>query len=116
MGLLGGIYSGYDYLDYIPDDYFAGYLQRVEQYVEERKGNLDRNKITERARLTLALTPLGYDITDVAGHDFIERFSNSHRFSYRQGINGAALPESTKLTLEDEEKAVEVRLAFTAWR
>lgn len=88
MGLLGGIYSGYDYLDYIPDDYFAGYLQRVEQYVEERKGNLDRNKITERARLTLALTPLGYDITDVAGHDFIERFSNSHRFSYRQGING----------------------------
>lgn len=28
----------------------------------------------------------------------------------------AALPESTKLTLEDEEKAEEVRVAFTAWR
>lgn len=88
MDLLRGMYTGYDYINYIPEDYFMGYINRVEQYVAERNGNLDRNKITEWARLTLSLTALGYDISDVAGHDFIERFSNSHRFSYRQGING----------------------------
>ena len=88
MDLLRGMYTGYDYINYIPEDYFKDYINRVEQYVAKRNGNLDRNKITEWARLTLSLTALGYDISDVAGHDFIERFSKSHRFSYRQGING----------------------------
>lgn len=89
MDLLRGMYTGYDYINYIPENYYEDYIERIEQYVTEKNGNLDRNKITEWARLTLSLTSLGYDISDVTSYDFIEKFSESHRFSYRQGINGA---------------------------
>src|SRR5699024_8434722 len=79
MDLLCVMYTGYDYMNYIPENYFENYIDRVEQYVIDRDGNLDRNKITEWARVTLSFTSLGYDISDVAGYDFIERFSESHR-------------------------------------
>ncbi len=88
MDLLRGKYAGYDYINYIPENYFDDYLIRIEQYVNEKNGNLDRSKSTEWSRLILALSALGYDITDVAGYDFIEKLSKSHKFSYRQGING----------------------------
>lgn len=88
MNLLRGMYTGYDYITHIPEGYFEEYIDRVEEYVKGRNGNLDRNKSTEWSRAILALTALGYDITDVAGYDFIEKLSESHRFSYRQGING----------------------------
>ncbi|WP_339162679.1 InlB B-repeat-containing protein [Siminovitchia sp. FSL W7-1587] len=88
MGLLRGMYAGHDYMNHVPDTYFEDYLGRIEQYVADKKGNLHRAKSTEWSRLILALTALGYDITDVAGYDFIEKLSSSYRFSYRQGING----------------------------
>lgn len=88
MDLLRGMYTGADYMNYIPDNYFEDYIERIETYVDAKNGNLDRAKSTEWSRLILSLTALGYDITDVAGYDFIERLSASHRFSYRQGING----------------------------
>ncbi|MEK4628401.1 InlB B-repeat-containing protein [Solibacillus sp. FSL R7-0682] len=88
MDLLRGMYTGYDYINYIPANYFTDYIGRIEGYVDMKNGNLDRNKSTEWSRLTLALTALGYPITDVAGYDFVARLSESHKFSYRQGING----------------------------
>ncbi|MEK4628402.1 S-layer homology domain-containing protein [Solibacillus sp. FSL R7-0682] len=88
MDLLRGMYTGYDYINHIPANYFSDYLGRIEAYVDNKNGMLDRNKSTEWSRLTLALTALGYPITNVAGHDFVEYLSRSHSFSYRQGING----------------------------
>ena len=88
MDLLRGQYTGYDYLNYIPANYYSEYIRKVEQHVEKNNGVLDLNKSTEWSRITLALTALGHDIRDVAGYDFIEKLSASHRFSYRQGING----------------------------
>src|SRR5699024_60918 len=88
MNLLRGKYTGYDYVSHIPDDYFNNYVKRIEDYVTIKQGNLDRNKSTEWSRLILALTALDYEITNVSGYDFIDRLSASHRFSYRQGING----------------------------
>src|SRR5690625_9496 len=88
MNLLRGMYTGYDYLNDIEDDYFEDYLQRIEDYVEDKNGDLNRNKSTEWSRLILALSALDYDITNVAGYDFIEKLSESHKFSFRQGING----------------------------
>src|SRR5699024_1249807 len=88
MNLLRGMYTGYDYVNYIPSTYFTDYIQRIEEYVDNKNGNLDRNKSTEWSRLILALSALDYDISNVADYDFIERLSESHRFSYRQGING----------------------------
>lgn len=88
MDLLRGKYTGYDYINYIPNNYFEDYLTRIEGYVTDKKGNLHRAKSTEWSRLILALSSLGYDIKNVAGYDFIEELSKSHKFSYRQGING----------------------------
>ena len=88
MDLLRGKYTGYDYINYIPDNYFKDYIVGIEQYVKEKNGALDRNKSTEWSRLTLALSALGYDIRNVAGYDFVEKLSQSYKFSYRQGING----------------------------
>ncbi|MEI3611565.1 InlB B-repeat-containing protein [Pseudogracilibacillus sp. SO30301A] len=88
MNLLRGKYTGYDYVSHIPDDYFNNYIKRIEDYVTLKQGNLDRNKSTEWSRLILALSALDYDITNVSGYDFIDKLSASHRFSYRQGING----------------------------
>lgn len=88
MDLLRAQYSGYDYMNYIPATYYSDYIKRVEQYVADNKGILDFNKSTEWSRVMLALSALDYDAKNVAGYDFIEKLSSSHRFSYRQGING----------------------------
>lgn len=86
--LLRGMYTGLDYINEIPDGYFEAYLRRVENYVSEKEGILDRAKSTEWSRLILSLSSLGYDIRNVSGYDFIAKLSESFRFSYRQGING----------------------------
>lgn len=88
MDLLRGMYTGADYINYIPKDYFTDYKSRIDTYVKEKDGNLDRNKSTEWSRLTLSMTSMGYPITDIAGYDFVDRFAQSHKFSYKQGING----------------------------
>ncbi len=87
--LLRGMYTGADYINSIPENYFEDYLGRVEAYVDEKEGVLDRSKSTEWSRLILTLTAMGYDIRNVAGkYDFIEKLSESFSFSYKQGING----------------------------
>lgn len=88
MNLLRGLYTESDYINQIPNGYFEGYKYRVENYVNEKDGNLDRNKSTEWSRAILSLTAMDSDITKVGQHDFIKRLSESHRFSHRQGING----------------------------
>ncbi|MCR2043940.1 leucine-rich repeat protein [Anaerosalibacter massiliensis] len=89
MDLLRGLYTGYGYTGELEEEYFTDYIKRIEKYVIEKDGILDRSKSTEWSRLMLTLTSLGYDVTKVAGkYDFIEKLSSSHSFSYRQGING----------------------------
>src|SRR5699024_10855385 len=100
MDLLRGMYTGADYINYIPEDYFESYISNVETHVKGKEGKLDRSKLTEWSRAVLALTPLGYDITDVAGYKFIDAHSvsptnaitynsNTEKISYTQGINAA---------------------------
>lgn len=91
--LLRGMYTGLDYMNHIPEGYFEDYLERVEDEVhkryQENGGTLDKSKSTEYSRLMLAMTALGYDVTNVAGeYDFIDKLSGSYAYSYRQGING----------------------------
>ena len=75
------MYTGADYINSIPENYFSDYLKRVEAHVENKKGNLHAAKSTEWSRLILPLTAMGYDIRSVAGYDFIEKLSDS--FSFR---------------------------------
>lgn len=65
MDLLRGMYTGYDYMNYIPDNYFHDYLTRINGYVVAKEGNLDRNKSTEWSRLTLSMSALGKDIRKI---------------------------------------------------
>ena len=88
FSLLRGMYTGAHYMELIPAQYFENYVKKVEQEVAKKEGNLDRNKSTEWSRTILSLTALGQDITNVSGHNFIEKLSESYKFSYRQGING----------------------------
>lgn len=88
FSLLRGMYTGAHYMELIPQQYFENYVKKVEQEVAKKEGNLDRNKSTEWSRAILSLTALGQDITNVSGYNFIEKLSESYRFSYRQGING----------------------------
>lgn len=88
MNLLRGMYTGSDYINQIPNNYFESYKDKVFNYVESKDGNLDRNKSTEWSRTILTMNAMNQDITNIAGYDFIAKLSESHRFSYRQGING----------------------------
>lgn len=88
MDLLRGAYSGMDYLNYIPENYFTDYETRVENYVKDKNGILDRSKSTEWSRITLSMTAMGHSIKDVGGFDFVDKLSQSYKFSYKQGING----------------------------
>lgn len=68
----------------------AEYYNNVLKYVAENindKEQLHRSKSTDNSRVILALTALGYDVTNVGGHDLLVGLSD---LSYikKQGING----------------------------
>ena len=68
------------------DGYYAKVLEYVEQNIDEN-GRLDPNKCTDNARIILALTALGKDVTDVGGHDLLSGL-NEMAYITKQGING----------------------------
>lgn len=91
MDLARGMYTGYDYINYIPANYFTDYKSRIDSYIDGVSGELDRNKSTEWSRLTLAMSALGYNVRSMGSggqYDFVDRLSQSYKFSYKQGING----------------------------
>ncbi|MBQ1689051.1 MAG: InlB B-repeat-containing protein [Lachnospiraceae bacterium] len=89
LDLLRGTYTGLDYIQKIPEDYFLNYQQRLEGHIKELNGVLDRSKSTEWSRVMLTLSAMGKDVTKVADtYNFIEKLSKSYKFSYKQGING----------------------------
>lgn len=65
MDLLRGMYTGADYINYIPETYFEEYKERILNYIIAKGGDLDRNKSTEWSRVTLAMSSLGMDIRAV---------------------------------------------------
>lgn len=56
MDLLRGMYTGADYLNHVPIDYYDRYVDRVLNYVIAKEGALDRNKSTEWSRATLSMS------------------------------------------------------------
>lgn len=88
MNLLRGMYTGADYINQIPNNYFKDYRDRVFDFVDSKNGNLHRAKSTEWSRTILAMNAMNQDITNIAGYDFIEKLSESNKFINRQGING----------------------------
>lgn len=68
----------------------AGYYENVLKYVTEKindKEQLNRSKSSDNSRVILALTAIGKDVTDVAGHNLLRGISDM-KYLKKQGING----------------------------
>ena len=82
------------------DDYYASVVAYVEKYADAQE-HLD-NKSTESARIILALTAIGKDVTNVGGHDLLKGL-NSMDYIKTQSVNG---PVWTLLALDSYNYAV----------
>lgn len=90
-GSVGGDWTMYDLAKAkmtMPDGYKEGYYGTVEIALRESQSLLSDRKYTEYSRLILALQALGYDVTDVAGYNLIEKISDFDSVT-AQGCNGA---------------------------
>ena len=68
----------------------AGYYDAVVEYVKAKADaneRLHRAKSTDNARIILALTAIGKDVTNVGGHDLLKGLDNM-AYVQKQGING----------------------------
>lgn len=68
------------------DDYFAKVVEHVKSSINDKE-QLHKSKSTENSRLILALTAMGYDVTDVDGHDLLKGLTDLSYLN-KQGING----------------------------
>ncbi len=67
--------------------YYAAAMEYIEMSYNEETGQLHSRKSTENSRLIVALTALGYDVSDIEGYDLIMGLSDFDYVCY-QGING----------------------------
>ena len=68
----------------------AGYYDNVVEYVKAKADaneRLHRAKVTDNARVILALTAIGKDVTNVGGHNLLKGLDNM-AYVQKQGING----------------------------
>ena len=68
----------------------AGYYDNVVEYVKAKADaneRLHRAKVTDNARVILALTSIGKDVTNVGGHNLLKGLDNM-AYVQTQGING----------------------------
>ncbi|MDR2421233.1 MAG: S-layer homology domain-containing protein [Oscillospiraceae bacterium] len=71
----------------VPDSYYRDYYATVEEYVKACDGVLHTKKYTEYSRVTLALTAIGKDPSDVAGYDLLRPLGDYDKTIW-QGLNG----------------------------
>ena len=71
----------------VPEGSFDRYWLDVKDYVAQHKGSF--RKYTEYARLTLAITAIGRDPSDVGGYDLLETLCDYDKM-ISVGINGAS--------------------------
>ncbi len=81
--VLGLARSGYE----IPRKYYQDYYDDVVQYVKNCGGVLHEKKYTEYSRLTVALTSIGADPSDVGGYNLLTPLGDFDKTIW-QGING----------------------------
>ena len=81
------------------DEYYASVVEYVKKYADAQE-HLD-GKPTESARIILALTAIGKDVTSVGGHDLLKGL-NSMDYIKSQSVNG---PVWTLLALDSYDYA-----------
>lgn len=70
----------------VPEAYYENVVKYVREHINDKE-QLHRAKSTDNARVILALTALGYDVTDVAGHNLLGGLADMS-YLRKQGING----------------------------
>lgn len=70
----------------VESSYYDSIVTYVQKHIDEDE-RLDENKVTDNARLILALTALGKDVTNVGGHDLLKGM-NDMDYVENQGLNG----------------------------
>lgn len=74
----------------VPENYYSTYYSVVENYVKENIKDGDKlhnTKSTDNSRVIVALTAIGKDPTDVAGHNLLTPLADLD-YVKKQGING----------------------------
>lgn len=71
----------------VPENYFEGYYQNVQNYVRSKNGVLHERKYTEYSRVILALTAIGKNPENIGGFDLIAPLLDYEKTVW-QGING----------------------------
>ena len=83
----------------VPEGYYDNAVAYVKAKINTTTNRLDRNKSTDNARLILALTAIGKDVTDVGGFDLLAGLDDM-KYVKRQGING---PVWTLIALDSHD-------------
>lgn len=71
----------------VPEGYFDIYINNVISRMKEKNGILNKKKYTEYSRIILALTAIGYDVTNVGGYNLLSYLSDYENVVW-QGVNG----------------------------
>lgn len=71
----------------VPEDYISSAEEYVRKHADSR-GRLSAERATDNARLILALSALGEDVTDFGGHDLLAPLGNMD-YIEKQGLSGA---------------------------
>ena len=71
----------------VPEGYYDNAVAYVKAEINTTTNRLDRNKSTDNARLILALTAIGKDVTDVGSFDLLAGLDDM-KYVKRQGTNG----------------------------
>ena len=72
----------------LPDGWFEGYRERLQEHVTACGGVLHERKYTEYSRVVLAVTAMGGDAGNVAGYDLTAPLLDLEKTAF-QGVNGA---------------------------
>lgn len=70
-----------------PQSWYDAFYQNVEDWVRGNQGVLHRRKYTEYSAMTIVLTALGYDPSNVAGYDLTAALEDFDNVVW-QGVNG----------------------------
>lgn len=71
----------------LPADWASTYYTNLVRTLRDTGGVLHRVKYTEYSRVVIALSPLGFDPTDVAGYDVLSPLGDFDQVCW-QGVNG----------------------------
>lgn len=120
MDLLRGMYTGADYVNDIPSNYYDDYVERILNYIIAKEGALDKSKSTEWSRVTLSMSALGMDIRSVgeAGEylkaKYVTEYKGEEVIDTNNSLNYTVVKLNGNTFTLDEQRGFEFKYVNTA--